>query len=160
VSDQSRLLARAAVPDESTLYFGADPSWTPAREGLPTPPPPGPVKKGRRARRAARAAPDRTPRVDAENCPVCGGRNAPCGPADPIRDYETLLVACGTCMRTAARYEGRLKGRLDPNPVPPEENPAPRAGRVAGKPDPRLNPYLARPAAPAPPARPTTEARP
>jgi hypothetical protein len=77
------------MPAESFLFTGADPSWTPEREGKTL---------------RAQPAPDR------EACPVCGGEAAAREGADALEVSELVVTACGRCMRST--YEGRLRGRV------------------------------------------------
>jgi hypothetical protein len=88
VSDADRLREAWALPSDSFLFLGANPAHVPEDE---------------RQRR--------------ESCVKCGGEvvasdgrpRARAGDADPIRLYETMVVAC-TCGRST--YEGRLRGRV------------------------------------------------
>lgn len=59
MSDESRLLALIAVPDKSLLFCGADPCWSPEREGY------------RRDQDGRLKQKCKSPSV--ENCDLCGG---------------------------------------------------------------------------------------
>jgi hypothetical protein len=78
-----------ATPTDSHIFFGADPAWTPEKEAKTQPHHPNP---------------------DRPTCPLCGEEAQAELGGDPIRVYETAVVACGRCMRST--YEGRLRGRV------------------------------------------------
>jgi hypothetical protein len=120
------------IPDDSFLFCGADPAWTPEKEGHTTEPVPGsPVGRV----------------VLPEDCPLCGGLNAVnADRPDPIGKYETLVVACARCERT--HYEGSLDGEKYPSGID-DSGKNTRAGKnarkVKGRPVPAMNAYLPAP---------------
>jgi hypothetical protein len=150
----------APVPDNSLVYFGANPSWTPEREG-----------------RVRWKEWDKAP----EDCPLCGGaflldcgdvyfvdgkayrakeplaiRPAvigepgyffladgtvmrPADKTDPLMDSELVVVACARCGRVPERYRLRLKGTKGTGDMKRLSH---RAARIIGKPEASLNPYI------------------
>jgi hypothetical protein len=148
------------LPLNSTIFFGADPCWTPEREGK--------VERGGK-------------NPSTTHCRVCGGllllskrdpyyvegveyradedmpvRLATMGdpgffllpdgmvvqPADKselLMDSDFVIVACARCGRVPERYKGRLRGVIGTENMKRLSH---RAGRIVGKPDASLNPYI------------------
>jgi hypothetical protein len=148
------------LPLNSTIFFGADPCWTPEREGK--------VERGGK-------------NPSTTHCRVCGGllllskrdpyyvegveyradedmpvRLATMGdpgffllpdgmvvqPADKselLMDSDFVIVACARCGRVPERYKGRLRGVIGTENMKRLSH---RAARIIGKPEASLNPYV------------------
>jgi hypothetical protein len=149
------------LPLTEAIFFGADPCWTPAREGK--------VQRG-----------DKDPSTT--RCRVCGGllwlsrgepyyvegveyradedvpvRSAtmadpgyflladgsvvqPADKSELLMDSDFVIVACARCGRVPERYKGRLRGL--PKGTGNLKRLSHRAARIIGKPDASLNPYV------------------
>jgi hypothetical protein len=161
----------APIPESSILYFGADPSWTPAKEGM------GKVRRS-----------EKQPYKHQENCPLCGGAFIldrgdvcfidgkphrakeslairlcaigepgyfflpdgavvrPADKTDVLMDSELIVHVCARCGRVPERYRTRLwqplKGDTRHERAVNLKRLGHRAGRIIGKPEASLNPYV------------------
>jgi hypothetical protein len=131
VSDQSKLLALAAPPHDSLAFFGADPGWSPEREGVTAS---KRRRKGRGKDAPAVPAPVGVCRTCRAPSPV-GPPDQPEVPADLLPEAETVDFVCATCQRS--HYDGHAGTQHAPEPGRPSH----RAHRIAGRPDPKLNVY-------------------
>jgi hypothetical protein len=148
------------LPLNSTIFFGADPCWTPEREGKVERGGKNPSTTHCRVCGGLLLLSKRDPyyvegveyRAD-EDTPVRLATMADPGffllpdgvvvqPADKselLMDSDFVIVACARCGRVPERYKGRLRGVIGTENMKRLSH---RAGRIVGKPDASLNPYV------------------
>jgi hypothetical protein len=148
------------LPLNSTIFFGADPCWTPEREGKVERGGKNPSTTHCRVCGGLLLLSKRDPyyvegveyRAD-EDTPVRLATMADPGffllpdgmvvqPADKselLMDSDFVIVACARCGRVPERYKGRLRGVIGTENMKRLSH---RAGRIVGKPDASLNPYI------------------